>query len=131
MTPKHTPGPWFHTWLSDENSGNPDYIHISAPSTLGTAGICDLPMFQYGDLPPSMVDKQREANARLIASAPELLEALKIITGDFISSHVIAYTEAMARAKSAIAKAEGRDQIIEKNTKARGEQNKRIEEGRE
>ena len=72
MTNKHTPGPWFYAWVGENGD---HFLHISSP----TGEICDLPMFRYGDLPPSMVNATREANARLIASAPELLEALKEI----------------------------------------------------
>ena len=108
MTSKHTPGPWFYAWVGENGD---HFLHISSP----TGEICDLPMFRYGDLPPSMVNATREANARLIASAPELLEALKAVSN--AANVCAAKDEANAnywfaiqrQVNQAIAKAEGRE----------------------
>lgn len=59
----HTPGPWSHEYTVNPLPG----YDISGPNREPIAGICDV-----GDLP-------LEANARLIASAPKLLEALEEI----------------------------------------------------
>jgi hypothetical protein len=62
MTDQHTPGPWTHAGPSD--IGRDGYsIYASGPLAY-TAGPSD-----YGDA--------AEANARLIAAAPELLAALR------------------------------------------------------
>ncbi len=61
---KHTPGPWaihqneFCQWISNESG------KAQLAKTLQPAG---------------MADETAKANARLIASAPELLEALQLI----------------------------------------------------
>jgi hypothetical protein len=108
MNIKHTPAPWFSTCVTNIN--DVEYIHISSPKSLGTAGICDLPAHRYGDLPPSIVCKEREANARLITSAPELLESL-IKAVDIMETEPGCnfYHAHIAKFKAAIAKAEGRE----------------------
>ena len=60
MTEKHTPGPWYY---QEESDG---YTHI----VRGPSG-CFLYQGQQTD------DGISEANARLIAKAPEMLEALE------------------------------------------------------
>lgn len=77
----HTPGPWFTR-------------HNAKSATVGTASGC-------------IVAKTTDADARLIAAAPELLAALK--------ENVRKYESAdsdeppyMERARAAIAKAEGK-----------------------
>mgnify|MGYP000961965387 CR=1 FL=1 len=88
---KHTPAPW----SIDECTG-----HIIPSSGVG-GGICD----PWGDS-----IEQMEANARLIAAAPELLEACKNIvaacelTDD---AYYDAIDTAINIARAAIAKAEG------------------------
>lgn len=79
MTTKHTPGPW------DYVEGKTLY-HVERKG--GQGAVCSVP-------------KSREADARLIAAAPDLLEALKAL-----SQTLSAETQAMARA--AILKAEGK-----------------------
>jgi glutathione S-transferase len=116
---KHTPGPWYlrlnpnpdSTPFADENwqiSGQPDY----APWIAET----------YGGL----TDGVAEANGRLIAAAPDLLEALiglstnpRLNLGDLIyqirerelegwdGPAVTAWAEAVEKAKAAIKKARG------------------------
>jgi len=55
---KHTPGPWAY-----ENYGGT--VHVFLDNKEGTPSICKL------------VGNDKDANARLIAAAPELLEALE------------------------------------------------------
>lgn len=98
---KHTPGPW-KWWTTHEGS------HRINPEEGGLViASCDTRNpFSY----------EQEANARLIAAAPDLLEALK----DLLDTSVWADAEgnvtirlsgepAVKRAIAAIAKAEGRD----------------------
>jgi len=85
---KHTQGPW--TALQVEH-----YWQVSREHEYGATGIC-----QVFHTDPA----QMQANAALIAAAPDLLEALTALTanldeGDFIS------TTRIDAAKAAIAKA--------------------------
>ncbi len=79
---KHTPGPWMltHTRFRLEVKTGPDRCYA----------------FSHGD----------EANARLIAAAPELYQALKDIV--FFGT---VQGQRLANAKAAIAKAEGSDNV--------------------
>jgi hypothetical protein len=89
---KHTPGPWS---LKDDLIYGPDGITIVSADGL---------MENYG--PPDRSMEENYANARLIAAAPELLEALK---GLFKNNQDIdAYLQAKDKAVQAIAKAEGK-----------------------
>ena len=89
-TGKHTPGPW----LAVSNRSNTAFSCIAYPDgyTLATCNNVSV-----GDW---------EANARLIAAAPELLEVLKAFPG-FIDDATIG-DDWIERAWAAIAKAEGR-----------------------
>lgn len=83
----HTPGPWFikkATKLSHIHGGNPEC------SSLVVAGVQD------------------EANARLIATAPDLFKALQRIELTLADEQCITRIEnARAYARAAIAKAKG------------------------
>lgn len=85
---KYTPGPWKY-------GGN---LKTGGVAVTGTSGlICET----LADI----TDDHR-ANARLIAAAPELLEALKYL----VETYPVVFTSAgINQAKIAIAKAEGRD----------------------
>lgn len=64
----------------------------------------------YGDSSDCAPDETMQANARLIASAPELLEALSELIGWVPgpeSWHTDAAEKAVAKARAAIAKATG------------------------
>ena len=88
--PQHTRGPWEVHYGHDVTGYPCYYIH-------GFAGD------QKRD------DAMHDANARLIAAAPDLLEALKlalgVLAGDFTKSALI---DALERGGAAIAKAEGK-----------------------
>ncbi len=71
--PAHTPGPW----RVDQELGFIQVLHGS-PQEFGTVRIAivdDLAGW-HGDVPRT-TNKEGEANARLIAAAPDLLEALE------------------------------------------------------
>lgn len=95
-TSKHTPGPW-HIGMKP------------GPIIYGPQGE------QVADLRAHLLmPDESAANARLIAAAPELLEALKTMTDEYASSMrnagVTHYPEALAivrQARAVIAKAEG------------------------
>ena len=91
---KHTPGPW-----AIESGG--DIIQDAEPCFPLVAHCFDTPGF---------ADGEAEANARLMAAAPDLLAALRQLTrfcvrpGD--DRHDYGYDEGMRQARAAIAKAE-------------------------
>jgi hypothetical protein len=99
---KHTPGPWV--------VGNQDPLNFGVPRGWGTEPIG----FVYGPSFPehSEVGQRALANARLIAAAPELLEALRSIADCCDEEHAArdyASRQAEIRgiARAAIAKATG------------------------
>lgn len=99
---EHTPGPWMY---DDDRIGVSDSPHDSEPFI--TSVICDM----VGD---HITTDENDANARLIAAAPDMLEALKLFEryASFyetkpnytLGPEEVATLEA---ARSAIAKAEG------------------------
>jgi hypothetical protein len=92
MTDKHTPGPWY----------------VAKP-VYGDRQICDQGLREIADVGYEVGDKAMDANARLIASAPELLEACKLAQEAITRLH---YTPEIAylseRIDAAITKAEGK-----------------------
>ena len=95
---KHTPGPWRVAPRSDY----PEHADINVDA--GTRG--------YVALCGKAGDEEAEANARLIAAAPELLEALREVVACYvvrINGKVdVRRAAALDRARAAIAMAEGR-----------------------
>ena len=89
---KHTPGPWLSNpcGLSGDFGIYPDTEPEFKIATLGYSGD----------------SSETQANARLIAAAPDLLQALKDVLGIVRSVHEVPPTRATA-AEAAIAKAEG------------------------
>lgn len=85
---KHTPGPW-------------------VASHIGETGFSrSVPVYQVRSSDPqytAIVDAAGEADARLIAAAPELLEVLKYV----MTAHGEQLTDAFDKAWEVIAKAEG------------------------
>jgi hypothetical protein len=72
MKAKHTPGPWT---LTADGAGW--YIECSPERGHSVAYI----RAEIGEEDPDTSDDEKEANARLIAAAPELLEALIALLG--------------------------------------------------
>jgi hypothetical protein len=68
MTTKHTPGPWTR---AKEPIGDMDMVGPNGECIIGGCGCCGSPFGVDGD--PDSTD----ANAHLIAAAPDLLEALE------------------------------------------------------
>lgn len=96
---KHTPGPWC---LSDES---PMIIEDKHKVIVGSAST-----YPHSGYFPS--ENEAKANARLIAAAPDLLEALKSIAEFWNRDHnekalIGACWHAVETAEAAIAKAEG------------------------
>ncbi len=92
MRAKHTPGPWLQVgaWVEVERDDIPD-ICTCNPRDIGQ----DHLKWNW---------KTVHANARLIAAAPDLLEALKDVLPELES---IGPLEKFERARAAIAKATG------------------------
>lgn len=71
--PAHTPGPWDYQEVKT-SCGRAFRIGAGEMLTSGVGG-CII----YDDYPAFPRSNEREANARLIAAAPELLKALKAL----------------------------------------------------
>lgn len=104
MTTKHTPGPWIWTDRFYTMSGEPCMTLLGDNESYGilcTDGISNSPQ-GIGN----------EANARLIAAAPELLEALREIMADLDANYgcITQPHERIGRARAAISKATGTNQ---------------------
>lgn len=105
----HTPGPW---WPSKDSAGVWGVRTIRSldyPDEVGGewgAYVC----MGIGDHTSDRTRGNEEANARLIAAAPDLLEALRDLMGWIPGEahwHTKAPSEALERARAAIAKATG------------------------
>ena len=93
MTTTHTPGPWTVTRHDDLPIGN---IH-HGPHKPGEVSVCAVSLRGNGT---------DAANARLIAAAPDLLRALKVLTLEAGAGLIgDADPKALAQAREAIAKA--------------------------
>lgn len=100
MSAQHTPGPW---WLQADGAGW--YVECTPERGHSVAYV----RAEAGEDDPDTPDAEKEANARLIAAAPDLLEALWAMVTSF---HAVEYMEphmqeASNMARAAIAKAEG------------------------
>ena len=97
---KHTPGPWYY-----EDDSFAPYI-VDSTRLIRLADVHDTPYLSSG----SCGRRASKANAHLLASAPELLEALRWIVdhGDTGKGGRPAYHAMRAHARAAIAKAEGK-----------------------
>ena len=91
MKTTHTPGPWIATPTTG-NPSNPDTLRMDVVTTSGEW----TPAFVCGDMLPE--------DARLIASAPDLLSALERLT------HPMADDEDLDYAREVIARAKGGQQ---------------------
>lgn len=107
---KHTPGPWVVSYFTcDDPSQMPEQALAISPSA-GFPG--------HGDAiavvsPVSLVNERDEANARLIAAAPDLLSALQelldagdnCVTASDDVAAMLRFGDAVNDAHAAIAKA--------------------------
>lgn len=95
----HTPGPW-----SYENEGQTVYVgdQIEGQWIAQVRGWGWLQKLKNGEA-------VQDANGRLIAAAPELLEALQNIIDSVDKGHAVILVPLAANARAAIAKATGGD----------------------
>jgi hypothetical protein len=94
MSEQHTPGPWKYQQYDDEVIA-PNVVKLEDDGACGDPDCCGSPTYHIHLTP---------ANARLIAAAPELLEALKLVT---TMPGFEPDEEYGAKVLAAIAKAEG------------------------
>lgn len=92
----HTPGPWTYFYKHKY-----DEWHVSVPIS-GSS-------MRFGIFDDGIHSENPEADARLIAAAPEMLEALELVVGSLsFDREDDASKEVMRRVDAAISKAEGR-----------------------
>ena len=98
---KHTPGPW--------SINRAAATHVQDARERGIAACGG---YYSTDAKLAMADGEQEANARLIAAAPELLDALRGLLAARDSTTMgrerELYEEWIPKARAAVAKAEGR-----------------------
>ena len=106
----HTPGPWkYENWkYKNPQTGEIDRIVPVVWSASKEIRISALDSDEGKDNPFTVPLNEAEANARLIAAAPVLLDLLKTIL-DVWDEHKIIGPTVYHDAKAAIAKAEGRE----------------------
>ena len=99
MNALHTPGPWE---AKHREGTDGDYRTEVFSAKHGGIATCDWTPKNLGN---GVTATYREANARLIAAAPDLLAALQAIAKTECASLALEYVQGIARA--AIAKATG------------------------
>lgn len=116
---KHTPGPWVVGWgdgLTGPTTPNDPVVAGRSwecvPVSQGMETIAIVPNQATGYFSLDEAKGTGRANARLIAAAPDLLEALRELYLDLVANDqdgLIEHVEPMRKARAAIAKAEGRE----------------------
>jgi hypothetical protein len=110
---KHTPGPWIVTPQINRVSHRSPSGSIRAVATAHVAWFVadDGSLHKSGRKAEAISENEAIANARLIAAAPELLEALDTLTAVVgltpIAGNKVALQEAFDLARAAIVKATG------------------------
>ena len=107
MSAKHTPGPW--AFSRSDNFGDARFYVAQQDGAPYTPNYSDVATLIAETVSGERVSIQ-EANARLIAAAPELLEALRAV--DVLFGHLARDSTQriwLDNARAAIAKAEGRE----------------------
>lgn len=99
----HTPGPWRTNTAGSAKAGKPfniTEIYVYAPGTQDDTAIC-------ADVIDPVTQEPSEANARLIAAAPDMLDALIAINTLFEFTDIQQASNAHEQVRSAISKATG------------------------
>lgn len=108
----HTPGPWSHSYRERTHGMWAEEIYDATGRTVAVAAWYEVPSG------PNVLSTNREANACLIAAAPDLLEALRAVVPWVVTAMahredphpdaVRNHKEDMDLMFAAIAKAEGK-----------------------
>lgn len=101
----HTRGPWKVGEVRESSSRKADlvYARIDAERVVGAVAV-----YSGGKRGVVVSEEEALANARLIAAAPELLEALRLLARAYERVTGRESTPLLAKARAAIAKAEGK-----------------------
>lgn len=104
MTSKHTPGPW----VVHQRPREP-YEHGHHVTTEDGLTICSVTYQLPSRTPMGVEETKRIANARLIAAAPELLEALETLECLWAESevHGVDFSHAIEQARVALRRVKG------------------------
>jgi len=95
---KHTPGPWYVADTKIRTSINSEHKHIAMVN------------YSYRGIESDVMGEEHEANARLIAAAPDLLAALQgLLRGIFDGPDEADAAMLIAKARDAVNKAIGKD----------------------
>lgn len=103
-TVKHTPGPWC-VWNFNDDPRHVAVGHVAVGPEAGGLAVADIVACNAHGCYTAATEAQGAANARLIASAPDLLAALKMALD--ASEHCIDDKSWEDDARAAIAKARG------------------------
>lgn len=103
-TPKHTPGPWYVV-LDDREDADGKFLHadVHGPSTSYELACITVGLGAVGS--NEELRAELEANAHLIAAAPSLLAACKMVDAAFNAE--VDKLDAWDAVRLAIAEAEG------------------------
>lgn len=109
---KHTPGPWiFETWkYRNPEGGNLERVVPVVILSDKELRLAQMDSDEGNENPYTIPLEEATANARLIAAAPDLLEALQEMVGIWEGPRdraALAFASAIVMARAAIAKAEG------------------------
>jgi len=115
----HTPGPWTIDHQRIGPPGEPVALLCDVNDSM-TGTVIDWPRGNDSATAMSINDAENEANARLIAAAPDLLAALQEWTSMAVNSGLEGCDEILEQAEAAIDKATGRTRY-EVQTKHDGE----------
>ena len=105
MSGQHTPGPWQAIGTDPAEGG--DWFWIMAQPNPAMRGFTK----EIGTVSGSQADPMQAANARLIAAAPDLLEALEAFIAGADAGHVSVEVDRTARAAIAKARAAQGEQL--------------------
>ena len=106
MTTKNTPGPWILEAIFPDKTKGQTFeprVSILGPSSMG--------LVRLADIPDCDKDSEEYANARLIAKAPELQEALQWIVDGYLAGEPLTgpkIAHGIAEARALLAEIDGK-----------------------
>lgn len=107
----HTPGPWKTERVDSGPVGSRNLVYFRVKSTRGYVAGTSVYCSEKNGATVRIDNAECDANARLIAAAPDLLEALETLLaaplGGLSSDEFVTRMRARATATAAIAKARG------------------------